>query len=96
MIDSDKTFYAFFKRDDCPHCPPFQELLQNVANEKNISIYTIDTSTMSEDEKEEYIERFNVQYVPVMYDIQNGEIIDSIVGDVTENELNEFVMQRIE
>lgn len=90
MINSDETFYAFFKRDDCPHCPPFEKILQDVASTKNLSIYVVDTSLMSESEKEEYIKEFDVQYVPVIYDIQEGEIVDSMVGDVTREDLNYF------
>lgn len=90
MIDGNKTFYAFFKRDDCPHCPPFEENLREIAERKNLAVYVVDTSLMSDSEKEEYIEKFNVQYVPVIYNIQEGNVIDNIVGDTTLEELRNF------
>lgn len=58
MIDQKETFYALFKRDDCPYCPEFVDTVKNVAKEKKLAIYVVETSKMSEDEREEYNKKF--------------------------------------
>ena len=90
MIDQKETFYALFKRDDCPYCPEFVDTVKNVAKEKKLAIYVVETSKMSEDEREEY-NKFTEKYVPVIYSVSSGKVDNNVLGNITKSKMEKFI-----
>ena len=86
MIDKNASFYAVFKRDDCQYCPEFIQVVQKVAKENNVTIYVVETSDMTKEEKEEYSKIFSKKYVPVIYYVFDGNVEKTILGEITEEE----------
>ena len=91
MIDQKETFYALFKRDDCPYCPEFVDTVKNVAKEKKLAIYVVETSKMSEDEREEYNKKFTEKYVPVIYSVSSGKVDNNVLGNITKSKMEKFI-----
>ena len=91
MINQKKTFYALFKREDCPYCPKFVNTVKKVAKEKKLEIYVVETSKMSNDEREEYNKKFNEKYVPVIYSVLDGKVDNNVLGNITKDEMENFI-----
>lgn len=91
MINQKETFYALFKRDDCPYCPKFIDTVKKVAKEKKLEIYVVETSKMSDEEREEYYKKFKEKYVPIIYSISGGQVSDNVLGNITKDEMKNFI-----
>lgn len=91
MIKKNETFYSVFKRDDCPYCPEFLDIVKSVAKEKKLKIYIVDTSQMSKNERNDYSKKFKEKYVPVIYYVSNGEVKKNILGNITQEKMEKFI-----
>lgn len=46
---------------------------------------------MSDDEREEYNKKFKEKYVPVIYSVLNGKVDNNVLGNITKDEMENFI-----
>ncbi len=91
LVEQKENFYSVFKRDDCNHCVAFIKNFKDIAQENNISVYVIDTSYMTNEQKLECIGKYNLRYVPAACYIEKGIMKNSIIGESNIEEMKNFV-----
>jgi predicted bacteriocin transport accessory protein len=87
-VENEKDkYYLYFGRNDCPYCQDFLPELYNLADRSEVKLYYVDTNIKNE-QLDELLEKFNVEYVPTLIKIDKGK---SIIFDFTEDELGVFI-----
>lgn len=91
LLDQKDSFYSIFKREDCPYCIDFIKYFQEIAKEKNLLVYVIDTSSMTNKQKLECIAEYDLKYVPAAYYFDKGIMMNSLIGESSEAETQSFI-----
>lgn len=84
--------YIYFGRPNCPSCELFLPLLTSVANQETVNVYYFNTNyfrdnaLITEDEMAQILETYQVVEVPIIVEIQNGQVIGSYGANFNENE----------
>lgn len=82
LIDrsEENIVYIYFGRNDCSYCEIFEEELVNYVEKNNFNsfpiIYYYNLSEMQKDESDDILKKFNINYVPFLVKIENGEVIE--------------------
>ncbi len=64
--------FLVFSREDCPHCVDFYEGLDRVIEEDpELLVFYVDTNKLSQVEKDDIRESYEVYYVPTFFHITN-------------------------
>ena len=86
-IKSDKLTLVDFSANWCMPCKMFKPIVEELAeNMQDINVYNVDI-----DECEEVARKYRIFSVPTLLLFKNGEKIDTSVGLLTYDELEEFV-----
>lgn len=73
-VANSDNFFIYFGRATCPYCRDFVLELKEVAEDNQINIFYLDTeNTESNLELQKIREEYNVEYVPTLLYMQNGE-----------------------
>ena len=76
MLGEIESGYIYFGRPDCPYCNIMEQTLFDVLNELNLEIYYFETSKFRDNENfDEILNNYLVQYVPTLIYKKNSEII---------------------
>lgn len=97
MIEDDKTFVFVVTQTQCSHCQQYEPRLLEVAVEENILVYQIiaDKDTSSDSEAlTELMESLELEYTPTTYMIVEGEVEDSFVGSITNEEITKYFKEQ--
>lgn len=87
-----EDYYLLFKKDSCPHCPEFEKNFKDIA--KSEKVYVVETSKLTDSERKQANEDYELEYVPALYHIKNGEIQNSIVGLTSKEKMEEFIDEK--
>ena len=88
VIKSEKLIIADFWGVHCMPCKVLKPLLHKIASEHTeIELLTIEVQEWNQDLAMEY----GVNYLPTVHFFKNGEIVDSFVGVMPENEILEKI-----
>ena len=102
-IESNKTFLFVVKSRYCSHCIAYEPTLKSYAQSKEIPIYYLDVAdkddrSLSNEKLQELknkIEQVNREYdklyTPVTVKVENGEIVDAIIGTINFASLETFI-----
>ena len=71
-IDNKESFILVATKSGCPYCEQFQLTLNDVVKEYNLDIYTINTTTFRNDEKEYFNSITKISGTPTTLFIVNG------------------------
>ncbi len=93
LSESMNSSYIIFKKSSCEYCSKLMKKFKNQAKIQNLSVYIVETSKMTKKEKNEYLDLFGCEYVPVIYRIKNKKIINQLIGDTTNNEIKKFIQE---
>jgi len=86
-IGEDKLTLVDFSANWCMPCKMFKPIVEELAeNMKDINVYNVDI-----DECEEVAREYRIFSVPTLVLFKNGEKIDTSVGLLSYEELEEFV-----
>lgn len=89
MISDKKTFALYVGNDGCSHCVAYKPTLLKVLKKYNITIYHIDNSKLTTEEKNEFTTYINITGTPTIAFITKGEeetTLNRISGEVSEEE----------
>lgn len=89
----DVEYCIYFHRDDCQYCKTFKEDLRNIALNRGLknTVYTLETSSLNNAQKKAVQDKYSVQFVPSLVLIENGELVWTISGDTTKEELENYL-----
>ena len=85
MVDNDDAFVVIIERAGCSYCTMYMPIVEEVADEKEIPIYYIDTDTLTTDEMNElnnnnsYLKRNNWGTPTTLFMLGN-RVLDTISG----------------
>ncbi|MBQ8430491.1 MAG: thioredoxin [Clostridia bacterium] len=86
-IKSEKLSLVDFSASWCMPCKMFKPIVEELATKMtDINVYNVDI-----DECEEISKEYRIFSVPTLLLFKNGEIVDSSVGLLTYDDLEEFV-----
>lgn len=91
VLNSNKTVFIDFYADWCPPCRALSPIIDEVAYE-NINENLIFTRIDIDDE-EDISKQYNIQSIPTLILIKDGEEIDRSIGYIDKEALLEFVNQ---
>ena len=101
-LENNETFFFVVIKDGCPYCEKFIPKVEEVLNEYNISGFTINYSSLSEKEDEEFYDMFGVDSTPTTIFIKDGKeisVLQRLVGNVSKEKLinklkvNEYIKE---
>ena len=87
-----KDYYLLLKKDSCPHCPEFEKIFKDIA--KSEKVYIVETSKLTNNERKQAEENYELEYVPALYHVENEEIQNSIVGLTSKEKMEEFIDEK--
>ena len=95
-VENGDAFIVIIERAGCSYCVQYMPIVEDVANEKKIPIYYIDTDTLSSDEYTElsttnnYLKR-NDWGTPTTLFMLGERVLDSIGGYVEKDTVLSFI-----
>lgn len=89
-VNNQDDFYVIFEKDDCPSCPKFIEKFNELAKNKNILFFIINTNKIEEDQKESCKDKYDLEVVPNVLFIENGNMKSKLIGTDNELEIKKF------
>lgn len=95
-VESEEAFIVIIERTGCTYCIQYMPIVEEVAKEKNIPIYYIDTATLTNDEfselskKNSYLKR-NEWGTPTTLFMLGNRVLDSIGGYVEKDRVLSFL-----
>ena len=99
-VDNGEAFIVIIERAGCSYCVQYMPIVEDVANEKKIPIYYIDTDTLSSEEYTElsttnnYLKR-NDWGTPTTLFLLGDRVLDSIGGYVEKDTVLSFIDGRV-
>ena len=91
-LNSDERFVLLLGRPDCSHCVAFKPVITKVANEKSIDVYYLNVDTIETLEDWESIwDLVEQEGTPTVAVIEKQQLISSNAGEMTEEQLIEFL-----
>ena len=95
-VENEDAFIVIIERAGCGYCVQYMPIVEEVANEKKIPIYYIDTDTLSQDEytrlstTNNYLKR-NDWGTPTTLFMLGSRVLDSIGGYVEKESVLSFI-----
>lgn len=99
-VENGDAFIVIIERAGCGYCVQYMPIVEEVAKEKKIPIYYIDTDTLTQDEYTElsttnnYLKR-NEWGTPTTLFMLGDRVLDSIGGYVEKNSVLSFIDGRV-
>ena len=96
FVDNGEAFIVVIERAGCSYCIQYMPIVEEVAKEKKIPLYYIDTDTLSEDEfnllssENNYLKRNNWG-TPTTLFMLGDRVLDNIPGYVDKDTLLSFI-----
>ena len=100
MVDNGDAFIVVIERAGCTYCIQYMPIVREVANEKKIPLYYIDTDTLSQDEytslstTNSYLKRNNWGTPTTLFMLGN-RVLDAIGGYVEKDSVLKFLDGRV-
>lgn len=100
MIEEGKTFVILIVREGCTYCEQFAPVVKEVVEEKKLPVYSIDISTLEENETEEFQNsnkylKNNEWGTPTTLVLQGNEVVDSLSGYTEKDKLVKFLDKNV-
>lgn len=96
FVDNDDVFIVVIERAGCGYCIQYMPIVEEVAKEKKIPVYYIDTDTLSSEEFDElgrtnnYLKK-NKWGTPTTLFMLGDRVLESISGYVDKDEFLKFI-----
>ena len=91
-LNSDERFVLLLGRPDCSHCVASKPIITKVANEKSVDVYYLNVDTIETLEDWESIwDLVEQEGTPTVAVIEKQQLISSNAGEMTEDQLIEFL-----
>lgn len=88
LFDNKESFLLYVGRPNCPYCHEFRKSQDKALEELGMTIYSIDSIFAKYDLKLKDIMQnvLEVEYVPAVFVIENGEVKGNLFDDLKEDE----------
>ena len=93
-LNDKETFFFVVIRDGCSHCESFVPKLEEVLDEYDVIGYKVNYSDLSEDEDEEFYNKFGVDGTPTTIFIKDGSEV-SILQRLEGNTSKEKIISKL-
>ncbi|MBP5683797.1 MAG: thioredoxin family protein [Bacilli bacterium] len=91
LYKSSEKFVLLLGRPDCSHCIAFRPVITKFANDNNIKVYYLDAYSIETEEDWNFIwAKINQEGTPSLGVFENQELVDSVSGEMTKEELTEW------
>lgn len=92
-FNNDDLILFYIGSPDCPACQAYAPKLNKVIEkfEDIDTVSYINTQELSEEEKDYLRNTFDLKYIPVTLFIEKGKIVEKVVGDLTEEKLDQII-----
>lgn len=100
MVEDEKAFVVVIERAGCSYCIQYMPIIEEVAKEKKIPLYYIDTDTVASEDMNElsntnsYLKRNNWG-TPTTLFMLGDRVIDAIGGYVEKETVLKFLKDRV-
>lgn len=91
LVLDKSNLYVLFKKEDCEECKKFIPEFEKYVETYKTKIVYVDTGNMTDKEKVECKEKFNLEYVPSLLYFSDHKLDDFLVGRVDKSELDSFM-----
>lgn len=94
IIENKQHTFLYVARPTCDKCIAFTPLVTSISSEFSIEIPYFNTDVArTEDEKKlnEIVKELDLFAVPTLLEIKNGQVINSIIGIASEDEIIDFL-----
>lgn len=93
-IKNKDSFILEITRDGCSYCDDFTPKLREVADTRNIKIYNLNISNLSDEDKFDFFKEYNIMGTPTTLFFDNGEekVQNRIEGSKPKEEINKYFM----
>lgn len=97
FVDNGDAFIVVIERAGCGYCVQYMPIVEEVAKEKNIPLYYIDTDTMTSEElnelstKNDYLRKNPKWGTPTTLFMLGDRVLDSIGGYVEKDSVLSFI-----
>lgn len=92
LLSRGNKFVLLLGRPGCPHCVAFKPVITNVANNKGVDVYYLNTDTIETLEAWESIWNLVEQEgTPTVAVIENNKLVNSTAGEMTTEDLLIFL-----
>ena len=88
--ENEDNFILIVSRSNCSHCTSYKPKVEKVAKENRITVYYIDTDTLSN--KDEFLNEFNLDgATPITLFFKNGKetLLNRIEGDTSPKKIKD-------
>lgn len=95
-IENGDTFVVYLGTTTCSHCQAFGKLVPEYNKKYDLEISHVVLDESEVNEPEEYsalMELMPIEYTPTTFFIVDGEIKDSVVGALEEDEIVEYLVE---
>jgi thiol-disulfide isomerase/thioredoxin len=94
ILESKESGIIIFSKPSCEYCQSYiPKLVQAVDSCEIDKVFYVDSSEMTEEEKDDYLNYFPVKKVPVTYFIDEGRIRNQIIGDADQAQLEIIIRE---
>ena len=91
LYKSSEKFVLLLGRPDCSHCIAVRPVITKFANDNNIKVYYLDAYSIETEEDWNFIwAKINQEGTPSLGVFENQELVDSVSGEMTKEELTEW------
>ncbi len=89
-LENKETFFFVVVRQGCQFCEKFLPTVEDVVNEYDLEGYSLDLSTLTQDELNEFDKDYNVSGTPTtifITDGKEGSVLQRLVGNQSADKL---------
>jgi predicted bacteriocin transport accessory protein len=89
-LNNKETFFFVVVRQGCQYCEKFLPTVEDVVKEYDLKGYSLDLSTFSQDELDEFDKDYNVSGTPTtifIIDGEEGSVLQRLVGNQSAEKL---------
>lgn len=91
--DSGVGTFVYIGRPTCPVCVKFQPTLERAISDldQQLPYYETDLANLEDSKRRsEIFDRLDVSGVPIMVYIENGQVVDTLIGYQSQDAIHEF------
>lgn len=92
-IENGETLVVYFGQTTCGHCIEYGPIVEQVCEKDGATIYKVMLDLSEGSDNLVLINEYGLEYTPTTYFFKDGEMVTSFVGNVTAEELVDFLKE---
>ena len=91
MLNNQDNFLIIFSQTGCSHCKDFKPKINKIAKENKFIVYYLEIDKIDSETYNTFKDEYDFTGTPTTFVVKKGIIKDKIVGNVTDEQLSEFL-----